>query len=97
MVHKIIIDIHRSAVQVDRFPLFGGIFREFVPHLARTVVSVAQFYTVTPMGSHIDTLMALRQAAITKKHTWIFKIFMKYVIRGHVNVERYLCGFRLPP
>ena len=34
MVHKIIIDIHRSAVQVDRFPLFGGIFREFVPQFS---------------------------------------------------------------
>lgn len=31
MLHKIIIDIHRSVVQVDMFRLFGGTFREFVP------------------------------------------------------------------
>jgi hypothetical protein len=67
MIQTIFIDTHRSDVQVDMRGLFGGNFCEFVLHLGLTVLSVAQFYTVTLAGPYIDTLMATRQVAITKE------------------------------
>jgi hypothetical protein len=77
MVHKIIIDIHRSAVRLTCFDCLGAPSGNSCLDLGQTLVSIAQFCAVTLMGSHIDNLMEPRQAAITKKTHGKFKIFMK--------------------
>ena len=70
MVHKIITDIHLSAVQFDMFRLIEGTSGNSCLNLGRTVVSIALYYTATPRGSYIDKLMAPRQSDIIKTHTW---------------------------
>ena len=60
MVHKIIIDIHPLLFRLTYFDYLGVTSRNSYLNLGRTLASVARFYTVIPMGSHISPITGPR-------------------------------------
>ena len=87
MIHKIIIDTHRSAVQVDLLRLFVDTFREFVPQF-RANSRVCS--TILPSHSYGLTYRYINGnetgGHYEKTYTDIENIH-ENVIRGHVKLE----------
>lgn len=57
MLHKLIIDIHRSAAQVDMFRLFEGTLREFLPQFranSRACSAVLHCHSYGPTYRYIN-------------------------------------------
>ena len=78
MVHKIIIDIHPLLFRLTYFDYLGVTSRNSYLNLGRTLASVARFYTVIPMGSHISPITGPRYPEGSRKLR-----FPDYVTMAH--------------
>jgi hypothetical protein len=74
MIHKVITDSHRTAVQVDMLLLFVGNFREFFPQFRANSLVCSTVLPSESYGLAHRYINGTETGGITKTTIWIFKI-----------------------